>query len=299
MAIRFTCSCGVLLEVDDNLTGQNIHCPDCQRAVQVPSLDRVPQRTSGLAIASLVLALIGAFTVVGTIVAVVLGVLALLTISRQRDRLAGEAFAITGILLGVVLTGMSLFAYTSVELFGINSVLRESQWFGKLEYDEPLERPIGADYALTRPSKEWGVYEPEFQFGDFNEGLILANLRKDAFVTCIWVSLIRPENLELAQADAVDKLRNSQLFRLLSRNVFPAEPVVVSKKAMPTRDGLDIRELKLRVKLGRRNREFLVHLARTRDDSKIYVIAGGVRAEQFKQYEPELRQILGTFKIHR
>jgi prepilin-type processing-associated H-X9-DG protein len=56
------------------------------------------RRTSGLAIASLVLGILGLFTVGLTgLVGIILGVVALIQISGQRDRLAGQGIAIAGV----------------------------------------------------------------------------------------------------------------------------------------------------------------------------------------------------------
>src|SRR5207302_8262451 len=103
MTLSLTCTCGARLEIDDKFAGQPINCPDCQRALQAPAAkEATGRRTSGLALASILLALIGAFTVVGTLAAVVLGVLALLQIAGKPDRLAGKGYALAGILLGVL-----------------------------------------------------------------------------------------------------------------------------------------------------------------------------------------------------
>src|SRR5262249_37480062 len=111
MPLSLTCSCGVFLEVDDKFAGQKINCPDCQAALQVPALQRSATHTSGLAIASLMLALVGAFTVVGTVAAVGLGALALRQIRKRPEEIAGRNMAQAGIILGSVLTLLSLAAY--------------------------------------------------------------------------------------------------------------------------------------------------------------------------------------------
>src|SRR5260370_4798880 len=110
MTLAINCTCGAHLEVDDRFAGQTIQCPDCHKGLQAPSLTSPLQRTSGLALASLILALVGAFTVVGTIVAVVLGGLALRQIARQPDKLSGRRFALAGMGAGALLTAVSLFA---------------------------------------------------------------------------------------------------------------------------------------------------------------------------------------------
>ena len=58
--------------------------------------ERLPLRTSGYALASVILALVGAFTLIGSAVAVVFGVCGLISISRNRGRLTGSAYAVFG-----------------------------------------------------------------------------------------------------------------------------------------------------------------------------------------------------------
>src|SRR5262245_33563958 len=122
MTLSLTCACGARLDIDDKFAGQQINCPDCQRALQAPVREPI-KRTSGLALASIVLALIGAFTIVGTVAAVVVGILALLQLANHGDRLAGRGYAIAGIVFGVLFTGGTLFAISSLELFGLTSLM--------------------------------------------------------------------------------------------------------------------------------------------------------------------------------
>src|SRR5262245_34612351 len=124
MALSLSCPCGARFEVEETFAGQAVACPDCQRSLRAPAPGRVVRRTSGLAIASVALALMGAFTVVGTVVAVLLGLAALVAIARRRDRLAGAGFAVLGIVLGVAFTGLTLFAFSTQELFGVTEPLR-------------------------------------------------------------------------------------------------------------------------------------------------------------------------------
>src|SRR5205807_86574 len=161
MTHSLTCTCGARLEIDDKFAGQPINCPDCQRALQAPAAkEATGRRTSGLALASILLALIGAFTVVGTLAAVVLGVLALLQIAGKPDRLAGKGYALAGILLGVLLTAGTLFAVTSLELFGLTAMMSDAYWAGKLDFGGPMEIVREREgYAIKRPSDKWGVYK--------------------------------------------------------------------------------------------------------------------------------------------
>ena len=104
MALSLSCACGAAFEVEDTFAGQSHRLPRLCPALKVPPLRPPRLRTSGYALASVVLALVGAFTVVGTAVAAVLGVVALVSIARHRDRLSGAGYAVLGIVLGTGLT---------------------------------------------------------------------------------------------------------------------------------------------------------------------------------------------------
>src|SRR5438309_45951 len=99
MTLSLKCNCGVRLDIPENFAGQQITCPDCQHPVEVPRADPALIKTSGLALASLLLALVGAFTVVGTMLAVLVGVAALVHVRRRPDAVTGAGYALAGIAL--------------------------------------------------------------------------------------------------------------------------------------------------------------------------------------------------------
>jgi hypothetical protein len=123
MSLSLSCPCGARFEVEESYAGETINCPDCDRPVRVPNLERGPLRTSGLALASIILALVGAFTIVGTLAAIALGGVALATIVRNPDRVTGKGYAVFGIVLGILFTGVSLFAYASGNLLGLDRLV--------------------------------------------------------------------------------------------------------------------------------------------------------------------------------
>src|SRR5207248_9870045 len=127
MPLLLTCSFGARFEVEDSQAGQMITCPACDRPLTAPGLDRVPLRTSGLAIASVVLALVGAFTLLGTLAAVALGGVALINIAQNPDRVTGKGYAIFGIVAGIIFTGLTLFAFTRGDWFGLER--SAPRWF--------------------------------------------------------------------------------------------------------------------------------------------------------------------------
>src|SRR5712692_2396843 len=106
MRLPQSCPCGARFEVEEkspSSAGQTVHCPQCQRPVragrpaEVWGLSRAAQhggnrlksvprlRTSGFALASVILGVMLTFTVVGTVLAVILGLVALVHIARHRD----------------------------------------------------------------------------------------------------------------------------------------------------------------------------------------------------------------------
>jgi hypothetical protein len=157
MPLSLICACGARIELDDTLAGQEVACPECQQPLKAPPAAQTqPLRTSGFALASLVLAITGAFTIVGTVVAIGLGLIAVVMILRQRDRLAGLGYAFAGIAIGIVFTPLTLFAFMSGELFGISAAMREQNMAPFVDRTGPLE-VVNRGWGITRPSEQWGV----------------------------------------------------------------------------------------------------------------------------------------------
>ncbi len=158
MALSLICACGARFEVEDTLAGQDVACPECQQTLKAPALHGPSRRTSDLALASDVLALIGAFTVIGTIAAVVLGTLGLIRIRRNSDRVAGAGFAIFGIAAGTLFTTLTLLALSSGELFGLGAKFRRNMLGDRVDTSGELtHEDAAAGFRITRPSREWGV----------------------------------------------------------------------------------------------------------------------------------------------
>lgn len=300
MALSLSCSCGARLEIDEKFAGQGITCPDCQRPLRVPALIQPYFRTSGLALASLLCALIGAFTVIGTLVAVGLGFLALRQIARQPDRLQGLRLAWAGIVLGGAFTVLTLIAHVGMEWLGLDRWLREPEWAGKLEYAGPTEIRLDKNlFSLTRPSSRWGVLRAAKDLDGRND-LILVDVADDAQVICLSHLLQRPEDMDFCRGQAVQKIIDSELARLLNRNqVSSPATKVLSNKTLAAGDDQEKEEVLVNLLLGGRDRTFLMYIlrAKVRDDYRLFVVAGGTRASRFAHLEGELRKILDSFKL--
>jgi hypothetical protein len=308
MTLSLTCSCGARLEIDEKFAGQTIRCPDCQQALQAPEAPaaaRTPRRTSGFAIASFVLALVGAFTVVGTLLAVVLGAFALVDLRRRPGQVAGRGYAIAGIVLGVALTGLSLFAYLSVELFGLDRLMREPQWAGKLDFGGPLEIVRSKEgYAITRPSEKWGRYrDPQLpQFANWlgEDWLLLVNLDDDGYIVCWPLSVPNQWSVERCREKALDDFRDADLatgpgktkgnLRASLFNVHPA-------KHLPTKGDVEAVEMVVDKNLGNQRRTFLVRVVKRERDDQMYLLAGGAPRHRFSRLEPQMRAGLDSFRL--
>src|SRR4051794_38674179 len=99
MALSITCSCGAKLEIDDKFAGKIVNCPDCHKELTTSPAPPKVQRTSALAIASLMTALVGALTVLASLAAIVCGFLSLRQQAKHPE-LAGRNLARAGIALG-------------------------------------------------------------------------------------------------------------------------------------------------------------------------------------------------------
>ena len=129
MAIVFQCECGKEFQVREEDAGRRARCPTCQRELIVPqpkppaSGDLAayyglgPARTSGKAIASLVLGLCSFVTCLLTgLPAILFGILGLIDIKNPQKRLTGSGFAIAGIALGSLTSLVSLLMVVPIVL---------------------------------------------------------------------------------------------------------------------------------------------------------------------------------------
>jgi hypothetical protein len=291
MALALSCACGAAFEVEDTFAGQAIACPDCGERLRVPPL-RPPQlRTSGFALASVVLALAGAFTIIGTAVAAILGIVALVSIARHRDRLSGAGYAVLGIVLGGALTVLTGFAFSRGELF---DRIRDRVIAGQVDRSGPMEIVRPADgFAITRPSRAWGVPSDDFiQTQDLipGDGLLLFNPAKNAFLQ---VQRHRPGRMSL------DEYRRQFLDEY--RQGFPrgfSDFHERDTRLLPPKDGADIVEVRFDVKHGLQNLTYWVRFVKPSDRANdVYVISVWTNHGRLEDIEPEVRRSLDSFRL--
>jgi hypothetical protein len=302
-----TCDCGARFEVEDTLAGREVACPECQQPVKVPARHKVPRRTSAYALASVVVALVGAFTP-ASLVAVGLGVAALVSISRHRERVTGTGFAVFGIVLGLTFALLTWFS------LGVNLAgwVRERTLGPQLDTHGPLEvvQPR-AGFAISRPSEKWGQavggrLDDTF-VGTFQKDLALllvqpahfafvdVRVEKGAALQPLerWQEQIlegfdpprrRPPRGLPQRDDSADDLPGLHKRALLVHNRLLAEA------------GREGRELLVDVQRGSQRWRFLIRLYR-QGTGPVYVVRAYSPARRFGELEAELRQALDSFRI--
>jgi hypothetical protein len=299
MAVTVQCVCGVPFEVDDGLAGQAVVCPACQAPVQAPALDRTPVRTSGLALAALILSLVGMFTVIFTLLAVLLGLLAIISIKRDRDRLAGMGYAIFAIVAGTVFTGASLFLYTNVELMPVDGYVEAGLNSGMIDYggDREVQRKEKG-YAITRPNKKWGVAKKGFMLQMGAQGdLMLVNPYGHAYVQ-VMADPVFGRSLENYTDEVIKSYRevrgNAQLgmwapkvggFKLRDR------------RPLKRGDGLQGIELTFDLSYGNEQQTYVEHIFKPAGRDEFYRVPGWTSKQRFAHMESELRGAIDSFRL--
>jgi hypothetical protein len=310
MAISLTCSCSAVLEVDERFAGQTVICPDCRKPLTVPvPAVAAPGRTSGFAIASLVLALVGAFTVVGTILAIVCGAVALWTIRQHPKQLAGQRIAWAGMILGAVLSVTSLLAYISMDLFGVDGLLREARWLGKLDYPADLEIKR-SHYKIKRPTTRWGVLYTQptgtSSYPSSPQDMLLVLPAKSAYIICLAVDVKAGLGFEECQDEGIKALRQLEMTRFtLYRN--PNVEVPLERHNKRLEDRFDragkvthIMKMKINKMLRGEKKTYFLRIFKQDDDlpfgdNTIYVVAGvapSIRLEDGPYKDDDLRKEL-------
>jgi hypothetical protein len=305
-----TCACGARFDVDDSLAGQEVLCPECQQPLTTPSREQAPRVTSGWALASVVLALVGAFTVLGTVAAVLVGFIALLSISRNRERVTGTGFAIFGICLGILFTGLTLFALSAADVFGLETWLRERTMTHKVDTSGPLEIVQAATgFAITRPTEKWGQVQnnqsddPLVVDVQRNLDLLLMQVARHAFID---VQTLPGGNFHTLDQCENEILNDFQGAKRPMGNLGEDEDDVwrnmharlQSSRRLETKDGMEGREMIVEARRAGQTWLFHIRLYR-RDKGRIFVVRAYAPRRRLTQIESELENALDSFRILR
>jgi hypothetical protein len=284
--------------VDAKFAGQTIACPDCSKPLAVTPPPPPPKGTSGLALTSLLLALVGAFTVVGSLAAVVLGAIAYRRIPKQPG-VAGQPYAKAGMIVGGVFTVLALIAYNLSDLAGLDSLLRRYVWAGKLSFPAELavvKATSLRSYTLRRPSSRWGVVELPPSAGPADR-VMLVDVKNDAHILWLFYDAMHPEEDAFNQrAKALDLFRRSALVQMIGK--LPPEP----EEPEAPEQGFKERDVQendkeqtffFDIPLGGVQRTFLFRLVP--DVGHLNIVVGGARTQRFEALKDDLKAALDSF----
>lgn len=301
-----TCACGTRFEVDESLAGQEVLCPECAQPLQAPAAARPPLVTSGWALTSVLLALLGAFTIVGTLVAIVFGIVALISIARHRDRLTGAGFGVFGICLGVLFTVLTFVALNAADVFGLETWIRERTMTRQIDTTGPLEVVQGIkSFAITRPTEKWGQVQdndsgdPAVGIFQNNLDLLLMQLPRHAFVD-VRVSRGFPlQTLDQCEAEVLAEFETQRHnpFADDDDDFRPATRVQrLGANRLAAKDGIEGRAMEVELRCGGKPWLVLIRLYR-REDGDIYVVRAYAPKRRFDEIRGELVSALNSFRI--
>ena len=305
MSLSLTCACGALLEIDDTFAGKKINCPDCNRPLNTVPPAPAPTQTDGYALASFMLATIGAFTVVGTLAAIVCGILALRRIRQAGAPVGGKRFAQAGIALGVGFTLITLAALWTCDFLKVDGLLRTIESAGTIEYaprDEvPIELSGGFDArsgTITRPSAAWGRLTYKDPNKEKTDDLVLVNLREDAYIICLSKWLEPGQTLESCRQEGEQRFLQSDLVtKTLGRTSAATPPPAGQDRQGQQLPGSDTQEFLYDIRLGGHDWTFVIRVLR--DGTRLNVVAGGTRTNRFARLQPELIKALDSYKMEK
>jgi hypothetical protein len=312
MPISVTCQCGARLEIDEKFLGKEIPCPDCQRPLPTKAPAAPPplelpdyRRTSGLAVLSLTLALVGAFTLVGTLAAIAVGILALKEIAGKANKPDGINFARAGIILGAVFTFVTLASMVSPTVFGLDVFLREMALASRLQYPASavIKNDIINDGTIKiqrpAPAELWGVYTSSGQQTANVESdlLILVNVREDAYISCqSSVKEALDDDPEALEKQALARFHKSELVNLLGRTKgkLASEGKIVEKKPLAA-DGTQ--EIILDIRLGGIERRCLLLYSTEKNQLSLNVFVGCARRSRFERMQEDFRKAYTSLEV--
>ncbi len=294
------------LEIDETFAGRTINCPDCNRPLD-PSPNRPePTLTSGYALASFLLALVGAFTLVGTVLAVACGVVALGQIRRSPDQVGGKRFAQAGIVLGTIFTLVTGLAFYTNEFLRVDGLLRTLESAGTLAYPPGDEVDIKLSGVfdkprygtIRRPSPAWGQLPNRDPDKEKPDDLLLVNIWEDAYIVCLTELLEQQPDLSAEACRQLGQqrfLQSDLVARLMHRRPSLSPAPSAKERDIKKVRGTDMQEFVLDSRLGGVDWTFLARVAR--DGGQLSIVAGGTRSQRFERLRPEIVQALDSYKV--
>jgi hypothetical protein len=315
MPLVLTCDCGARFQVDDSQTSKEVSCPECQQPLSAKKRGPTVQHTSWLALFSLALAITGAFTVVGSLAGAFLGMIALGRIRAVSDRLAGRSIAITGILLGLGFTVLTLGLLWQQDTLPVGAWIRHRTMTGQMEKATTPQVSSRDDVCvLTRPSSAWAVFtrgtsgDPAVDDLQHKRDVLLGHLQFHAYVDILTDTSNNPAQLANYRAEVIKEFQRSRP-PLLGDDEDDKQPLppnmfwpVSSGSELEPIDGYAGHEWVFDVDRGGQTWRFLVRVYRQearagQRSSVLYVLRVYAPRNRFKAREVELREVLDRVRF--
>jgi hypothetical protein len=297
MSLSLACPCGARFEVEETFAGQSVGCPDCHRPVKASARTQGPVYTSGYAIASVVSAFVLALTVVGTALAVVLGLVALVSISRNRDRVTGAGYAVFGIVAGLLFTVIALLAYSKAELF---DEARQTLLLGKVDRSGPLEVVREKDgFAITRPSQKWGVAGARaIKNAKSDSRVLLVHGGKDAYLD-VGVEQVGALGIEQCRDQMVEGIRHEAGNGVLGEQpgIRRTDFHLRESRRLPPLGNAAVAEVLFDVRVMGQPVTFLIRLFKDEQTGRLFLVRGWVHRRRFGDVEADFRKAMDSFRL--
>lgn len=314
MSLTLTCECGARFEVDEVWAGKEVPCPDCGAKIRAPSLETEStpvERPSWLALLAVTFVVLGAFTLVGTLVGAVLALIAL--IRRQP----GAGIAWLSLLGGLALSLLTWALFTYPEQLPLGAWVRYQLLTAQVDTRGPeqIRSPDNA-VQLTRPKKNWGrartnrLADPAVGDLQLDGDLLLVRLSDRAYVDLRRIDGRGDQQLsslgdllmtELSGA-GIQRPNDDLEDRRGRRNAAPiASAEQLRTGPLERDDEREGREWVYDVRRGSQHWRFLIRVYRQAGERQIsrplYLLRAYAPAARFAEREKEFQAILDSFQF--
>jgi hypothetical protein len=310
MSIAMTCDCGARYEVEDLFAGQEVHCPECQHPARAPLVKDAPRRVSLLALYSLVVAVVGGFTLVGSAAAALLALISLARMRTGSGRRGGEGYAVAALVVAAAGAAATVGILNSPAASRLVGWQRRGGLASRVDTSGPPQ--VGSrDNAcvLIRPPG-WGRLledrglDPSIGFLQTNRDVILTGPTGEAYID------IRREPgipgdlseygdrlaLELQTPPPTDDEDDNPMNRPPQDKFFRVD------KGLPDIDGYEGHEWIAHLPRGKQTWTWMLRVYRKRAGGEdkarpVYILRGYVPAKRFQAVEPEMRKALDSVRF--
>jgi hypothetical protein len=173
---------------------------------------------------------------------------------------------------------------------------------GQVTYGGPPEIVKEKDgFAITRPSKDWGVPQPELVHNMAPDSkLVLFNPEQEASID-IYVQRVAPGQGVKQCADQIEAAFRDPTGRALfgseEKGLRVSGFKLRQRHTLPADGNVEREELLLDVKIATNNMTFLIRLFKARDSSQVFVVRARAPVRRFPRVEADVRSALDSFRV--